>query len=363
MAEPAFQFGAIFGHQADIGVADPAIVAATGALTPLNGVVLLDPDAGIGGSGIDFSLVRNALEKVKKGFTPQISDFVSRGIDTFTVTVPARGMGRTPAGSPTPATVALDPGYSSLFSSAGLKIQALAIPEVLTPVPIGQSGTVINPLGVLTAKLWFMDNATNQSIAFILKNIETSNLSMSYTGGERGSWVFSMNGTVDDADNPAHEETFPDLQYGVLASTSTPVVQDALFTYGGTTPGRGAASLVVNIDNANTEVEDVSAGGGQRQTQDDRNITFSGTVYGDDDQLLYEYEQLGATSLGQTSPIEWKVGDVATDGAPALGHIRRISNFEFTQITPSKMGAKGAWDVEGKAISDTQGGEYELLFI
>jgi hypothetical protein len=111
-------------------------------------------------------------------------------------------------------------------------------------------------------------------------------------------------------------------------------------------------------------VEDVSADGGTRRRQTDREITFEAQVYGDDADMLYELDQLGVTDPANLNPIEWQVGDTMTDGSLALAHRVEIPAFEHNgDQTFTKLATSGVWSVSGTATGQSQGSEFALYFL
>lgn len=351
MAEPSFLFALAIGTQATLGTADPTIAALSGALTQANGLVLGDPESGIGGSGFEARFIRELREKarVSGSFTRQASDFLGRKIEDFSVAVPMRGSGVTVPGAPADGDAALLAGQNALLRTTGWGAAAAWA---------GGVGQVYKPAScqLTTAKLWIQKSAT-QSIAVVVRDI-VGDFELEAPPGSIGIYTASLSGVIDSI----AIVTTPTFSYGTLGSVSSPVVENTAHRWGIGGALRGFSEFVLSGSNELEAVPDSNAPAGKRTRQTDRLIEFEATVYADDGDLDFELAQLELTSA-PTDELYFTVGSPMTNGQPALAWRLRLPTPEASEAQPAKLGDSGAWAVKGRAISDTADSEAELIFL
>ena len=340
-----FLMGVAFGSQAARGTVDPTIAALTGALDESDGLVLGDPEAGEGETGLSFKLASDRRDKavVTGSFSRSFADYIRTLVDTFDFTIPLKG-----AGTSTPSVDAdyqLAAGVEALLECAGLAGAAWA----------GGTGWEYTPANadVISAKLWFGDQGTN-SVAVVLKDIEASDLELTIDSGEIGKAAFSLGGTVESV---AIEAT-PTFDYGLQNTVSAPSVESVGYNWGLTAAARGFETLTVSINNQTEETKDSNAAGGLVQRQTGREITATATIYAEDAaELDFEFNQLEETDIANAEQWDCLIGTAGEANAYEI----IMPDPECTEVEPKTLANSQAWALAWIARSATANAEFSLI--
>lgn len=342
MAEQNFNMAVAFGVQSVAGTANATIAALSGALDSSDGIVLGDPESGIGESGIDFAVSRSLREKadVSGSFTKQPSDYLREALETFQVAVPLKGNGAT--ATPAAGEAKPLPGIDALFQSGGLGGANGTAPKyVYTPANAQ----------IVTAKVWI------SGLAWVVRDLITSQLQIQFTPGGIAVATFTLGGVVDSF----AEEAFPTFDYGTQASLSAPSVEEVGHNWGISAALRGFSEATLTIDNETEDVPDSNAAGGIRTRQTGRTIGFAGTIYADDGDLDYERAELVRTNA-PTDPQVWTVGTPAGAADTINAFTPRLETPEVRSLTPDKLGVAHASSVELVAVNLSANNEFSLTF-
>jgi hypothetical protein len=340
-----FLLGAAFGAQTTRGTADATIAALAGALTEADGLILGDPDSGVGETGISFGLTRAFRDKavVTGSFSRSFSDFISRQVDSFELAFPLKGAGTT---TPTlDADYQLAAGLDELLAACGLPGAAWA----------GGTGWAHQPASnsLVTAKLWFGDQGTN-SIAIVVKDVESSQLALEFTPGSVGIATASLTGVFESV----AIETTPTFDYGLQNTVSAPTIRSVGHNWGLTAALRGFSEMTITIDNESETVPDSNSAAGTVERQTGRTIGIEATIFAEDNaDLDFELDQLAETNIASAQQLDFQVG---TSGEANAYQIV-VPSPELQSWTPNKLGASQAYDLVWVARSATANAEFDFI--
>jgi hypothetical protein len=328
----------------------PETFATGDPLALSDGIVLGDASAGIGESGIDFELARidKAIAPVTSSFTAQFPSFLRREVAKLSITVQGKG-----SGTDTGAAVAaadfdwstLYPGFDALLRASGLTGAAVAATRSYTPASAAP----------ITVKLWVGSGAL--AVLYVVTNC-VAKMTMSMPAGDISLWTFEIQGTVS---SHSAAVTTPVFNYGVVATTSAPVVQLTAHSFGISAEARGFTDMSIVIDNAIEDVPDSNQTDGITKRQTDRAVTLSTTLYASATDEDYEDTLLAATSA-TTDDVIFKVGSVTAINSPAVNWNVVFKNPNLTKSAPVKIGPSVGRAIELQATATSANAEFELNF-
>ncbi len=346
MSEFDLQLGIAFGTQSVLGTADATIAALTTDLDFDDGIVLGDPESGIGESGLSYQAVRNLREKaaVLGSFTKQPSDMLGsvENIEGFSFSWALKGNGAT-------TTTPVDSEYTP-FAGIDALLQACG----LTGAAWGSgNGWEYTPAStqIATAKIF------DSGMYYVLKDI-VGNLSIAWEPGNIAVATATLSGVVDDFGAVA----VPSFTYGTQADLTAPTVETVAHNWGISAALRGFTTATTTIDNQTEEIPDSNAEGGKRTRQTGREIKHSATVFSDDGDIDFERTELVRTTA-PTEPLTFTVGTAAGAAATVNAVQQVLTNPETRSITPNVGGSSRTMDVELVAVDGSADGEYALRFV
>lgn len=350
MGEITFGLGLAIGSQSTLGTADPTIAALSGALNVDDGIVLGDPDSGIGETGISLSVERRLKERaaVSGSFTRQPSQFLGVDIATLQIAFELKGNGNTQDATLNDSDYVPAIGVHQILQAVGLTSASWT----------GGNGQIYTPAAaaIKTAKVW-----THQG-AFVIKDIVGS-LEVDFTPGGVAIATATLGGVFDSFDGTASLPTF-DYATGTLGdqTISAPVLQNLGHFYGIGSAQRGFTTARLLIDNQIEDVPDSNATGGVRKRQSGRTISLEASIYSDDGDPDFEVQELQRTTT-PTDDLQFQAGAAAGNGDVIKGFRVRGPNPEVRSWAPDKGGVSGLATVELALVDTAAGGEFELIFL
>jgi len=341
------------GVQSAQGVVNATIRDLTGALNAAtHGLVLGDPESGLGESGIEVEFARALTEKARlANFTTQPSNFLRQQIETLTIAWQLKGNGNVLSGAPADTEFALDPGIDALLQ--GLSLASAnwggGVGKIYTPAPLVYL-TVALWIGNRTADGFALKWVFQDCIAAGEMEFTPAGLGVATADLAVGSVVPSFGGI---------EVASPTFDYQEQASQSAPVVQGVAHAWGAT---RGFRSMTVGFENDIDDLEDSNAPTGLTPRITGRRITASGEMYADSVDLDFEATEL-VRATAPTSPLSFTVGTAGVPAGRALAYRPRLTTPELRSLGPQRAGDVLSWETELMAVSGIANGEFELIFL
>jgi hypothetical protein len=331
----------------------PEVFATGGALTlAADGIVLGDAGSGIGESGIDFALERidSAVAPITSSFTAQFPSFVRREVAKLSITVQAKGSGRTSSNPTVDADFDVSthyPGLNALLRSAGLTGSAWGTGVGHSYVPASAAN--------ITVKIWV--GTGTGAVLYIIYDC-TAKLTMALTPGEIALWTFEIEGTLSSHDATV---TLPTFAYSTVSTTSAPVLASAAHSFGIGAAARGFSDMTITLDNRIEEVPDSNAVGGITKRQTARDVSLSATLYADTGDEDYEDTLLAAT-VATTDDVTFVVGAATAISSAAVDWRINFNNPNLKSQEVAKLGPSVARTIELQATATSANAEFELIF-
>ena len=354
MAESTFLMGLAMDTQSVKGTANTTIAGLTGALTadPAttdHGIILGDPSAGEGESGISFALARKLREKavVTGSFTVQPSDFLGVEVATFSVTIPLKGNGRT-------TTTPLDSEYKPLKGINAL-IEACGWSGADWTGGGSGNGYIYTPAEpqIATAKLW-MSDSTN-CVDVVIKDV-TGSWEITQTPGDIGLFTATLSGVWEST---AEDETTPTFDYGSQSTLSTPAVQGLTPSWSVT---RNFTACTISGDNQTESFPRSNSATGEEVLASGRTIDIDISLIAENTVAQdFELQELEITSI-PTNALTWTVGTAAGAAETVNAYTINFPTPEVRSVQSNKS-SKQVWDLNLRAVSDTANSEAELIFV
>ncbi len=345
MASPDVDHGVLVavGIQTVLGTANAAIVALSDAdVDETDGIILGDIDSGDDNTGItlpEFVRQSQAIPDHAGSFTKKATLFEKIGAEGMAITFQLKGSGA--ANTPLPEEAKPLVGIDALYEGAGLVGLAVVAGDpkyAYTP----NAGTKY-----ITIRLW----SAEQSWVFQDCLVET--LTFPFVGGETTVVTASIRvGSVLSHDILA----LPGLiEYGTMETLTPPLTELTAYQWGST---RGFGNLTVEISNAIEDIEDSNKIGGIRIDQSERAFNVTGSIWMDDADIDFEYQQVidGAVAVTATG----RVGTLDAD--PLNGFSFALVNLDVTSVNYEKAGAFTRALIEGNLTSTTPNTEFTLTF-
>lgn len=350
MAEIDWGIGLAAKVQAATGT--PEVFATGGSLALADGIVLGDAGSGIGESGIEFALerVEKAIAPVTGSFTAQFPSFTRQDVAKLTITVQAKGSGRTASNPTVDADFAMAthyPGLDALLRASGLSGSAWGSGVGHSYVPASAAGCTI--------KLWV--GTSTSGVLYVIYDC-TAKLTMEITPGDVALWKFEIAGTVSSVDATI---TTPSFAYGTVASVSAPVVESAAHSFGISAAARGFSDMSITLDNLIEDVPDSNAVGGVRKRQTGRDVLLTATLFADSGDEDYEDSRLAATSA-TTDDLVFVVGSATAISSAAKSWRVNFNNPNVRKNEVAKLGPSVARSIELQATATSANAEFELIF-
>lgn len=357
MAEITFLLGAAFENQSARGTAAtmPAIGSGSGTGGAIenvtDGAVLGDASAGVGETGISFSLGKKLTEKafVTGSFTRDFANYVSRTVESFSIAIPMKGNGETTTATPVAADFTPDIGIVALLRAAGLDGSALG--AVWSFAPLASD--------LITAAIYFGNESSNGG-RIILRDMEAESMVMSFTPGEAAVMTFNLAGEFDSYDETGSWPAAA-FEYGNQSTLSAPAITSVGFTWGPDTPAArsiGFSECSITFDLESEVHGSSNAASGEVKRQTGRTITVSAVIDATDGEFLYELDQLGESVIGNAEQFAFTVGTPATGSDTANAYSVTLGDPELVKLEPNKLGNSQSWTIELVARAATADGEF-----
>lgn len=347
MAKFAFDVAALFRTQVDDSTYNASLQTIVdtppGSLALADGLVLGDPESGIGESGLSLTIGRSKRDKafLSGSFTRSLSDFLKAEVPSFEFAFPFCGNRYSPGGAPTDVNAQHDPGIDALLEGAGLVGAAWG------------SGVgwryVFGSAQPISALVYYSGNVIR------LQSCRCS-LAIEYTPGS----VAVCTATIEVGSVLAPGTgSIPTLDYGVQGSVSAPVVKAVGHNWQDT---RGFEELTLSIAPAFEEFPDSNATDGVIREASDRETKITGRLFSDDADKDYDLTQILATTAGALDQLSFQVSADMTTGNPALAHQIVAPQPELLTTAPQKLGTKAGTDIEAILRGATANSELEIIF-
>ncbi len=344
MSELDFEIGVAFGAQSAYGTANSTIVALSGSLDSADGIVLGDAQSGIGGSGIDFSLIRGLREKavVSGSFTRPASDFLGEKIQGFQMSFPLKGNGAT---TTTPVDSEYTPlaGIEAQIEACGLAGAAWGSGDGWEYVPASATWA--------TAKIFWGDHF------WTIRDL-IGNLDIKWTPGDIAIATISYEGVV----NSFGDLSFPTFSYGTQSSLSAPKLSSTGHNWGISAAVRGFSDATTRFDNQVTEIQDSESSDGIRRTASGREISHSATVWLDSADSDFERAELVRTTT-PTEELEFTLGTPAGASETVNAVQLSLPTPELRSLKPVKAGTTAQFALELAAVAESANAEASLRFV
>lgn len=354
MAKFNYQSGIAFAAQTSgLGTVDPTLKAlvdaggsgGSGEITPADGAILGSSAAGIAEDGIEDEYTRDLREKapISGSFTRPASDFLKE-LANLKFTLPWKGNGVTISGTPADAEYEPDPGIDAILQGGGLTGSGWAGGVGWSYVPA--------PGVPFTVKRW------GPGFAWVLMDCFADLVWKLKEGGIVDLEVTVAVGSVESF----LTESFPTFDYGLMASVSAPVLEQAGHNWGISAAARGFQDGQLSISPGIEDIGDSNAIDGVTKDQNDHTIIFTGSIFGDSGDIDFERVELVRT----TAPTEvqaFNLGSAAGIGVLQKGSTFILKNPELRKLKPVKLGSRWGIDIELVAVDPVANGEFELIMI
>lgn len=334
------------------GFGTPETFATGGALGLADGIVLGDAGSGIGETGIDFELERvdKAIASVASSFTQQFPTFLRRDVAKLSIAIPAKGHG---ANAITPADADFDPVTSSRYPGLDALLRSAGLQGAAWGAGVGWAYQCATAAPI-TVKLWC--GSGSETVLYIIQDC-VAKMTLDENPGDAGVWTFELSGSLVSVTGGI---TFPTLTYGVVASTSAPVVASVAHSFGIGAAARGYREMQITIDNAIEDVPDSNQPGGSSKRQTGRTVGLSAVLFADSADEVYEDTRLGASSP-TTDDVVFAVGSAATAGVACLAYRIEFRNPNVKKNAIEKTGPSVARKIELEATDTVANTEFALI--
>ena len=345
MAKFPFEIAVGFMTETVADTYNATLEAITTSWTAAAGLILGDPESGIGESGLSLTIGRSKRDKafLSGSFTRSLSDFLKAEVPSFEFSFPFCGSRITVPGAPLDIDAVPIVGLSALLNGAGL-----AGPSVWG-AGVGERFVFGSPLPI-SALIFYNGNRIR------LQGCRCA-LSIEYTPGS----IAIATATIEASQvlAPTVAAIPSTLTYGEQASVSAPVVQAVANAWQET---RGFEELTLSIEPTFEDFPDSNAPTGTIKEQSDRETKISARLFSDDADKGYDLEQILATTSGELDTLTFQVGPNMTTGNPAVAHQVNVPQPELLTTSPQKLGTKAGTEIELAARHTTANFELEIIF-
>lgn len=359
MALQKGQFGVLFESQPVDGVLAPGLKVIYDGLNPLptangpfddtDGAVFGDPESGVGASGIDVTLGRNARGPafVSGSDTRKFDEFLNGTVNTFAFSWPISGP-KTTTTTPLASEFQLDAGREALYQSAGLTGSAGAASFIYTPVlPATPAARNISALVFDSGTVYAIINAQ---------------CSLDFAFNVGGAGIHTANFTAKlDPINVAKEATFPTITYGQQDQVAAPNIAEVQNAFGQV---RGFSDLTVTIDNQIAGTPDSNAVDGERIESSGRLVNIACTLDVDDGGLqgpAFDVNHLLA-AVAETDDMVFQAGTLNAGAEPAVSYLVTMADLNLQDLTPAQPANAKSSQFTAFATSTIDGGEFAIEF-
>jgi hypothetical protein len=360
MAKFDFEVAVAFGTQDAEGSYNDALDAITTSLTANEtpgadsqpaGLILGDPEAGVRETGLSLTLGRSKKDKafVGSSFTRSLSDFLKAEVRTFTFAFPFCGNRADASGPPIAADATPFPAMDALLEGSGLVGVTDAQPG--WKYTFGSPNPISALIYYFGNRLELLDCRCALSILFEPGSIPVATATIEV-------------GSIKDHSLPGYGVPAT-LTYDVAGVTaqqavSAPVIQAVANTW---REARGFSTAILGITPTFADIPDSNATTGVVKEQENREVTFEGTLFADDTtDEGHEYEQMTASDIATLDPLSFQVGDDMSGTDAVKAFEITIPDPEPDEVTIANLGTKAAHDVKLIARGATANSEFELLF-
>jgi len=314
------------------------------------GLILGDPESGIGESGLSFTAGRRSRAKsvLAGSFTRPMDDFLAAEVRTFSFSFPFVGSKRTTTGTPVDADFIPTVGLDAILEGVGMTGTAWGS-------GVGHSykfGTTVP----ISALIYYFGNRLE------LLDCRVSSLSIVYTPGSLAiaTAEIAVGSIKDPAAKAFGAVSLPTLDYGTQATVSSPTVESCGHGWQDT---KGFQDLTLTIAPTVDDVPDSNVTDGVLKIASARETTVSATMFADDADKVMELDQAFATVVGDLDALSFKVGTYeVTGGLPAVAHQVVAPTPVLDDTSPQKLGSLAGNAVNLVLRNAVANEELEILF-
>lgn len=317
-----------------------------------DGLVLGDPESGIGESGLDFTAGRRSRDKavLAGSFTRPLADFLAAEVRTFSFAFPFCGNRGDTTATPVDGDFVPLVGVDALLEGAGLVGAAWG-------AGVGHSYKFGSP-DPFSALIYYFGNRLE------LLDCRLNSLAINFTPGS--ITIATADIAVGSIKDPAAKgfsvAALPTLDYGPQATVSAPTIESVAHAWQAT---RGFQSLVLTITPDIQDIPDSNATDGILKEPSGRETTIEATLFADDasSNEVYELDQVLATVAGDLDALTFTVGTPETTGSlPAVAVKILVPTPELDETAPQKLGSKAGNTVSLLARNAVANEELEFQF-
>lgn len=315
-----------------------------------DGLVLGDPSAGIGESGLSFTAGRRSRDKavLSGGFTRPLSDFLAAEVRTLSFAFPFCGNRGTASTPPVDGDFQPLRGVEAILNGAGLVAAAWG-------GGVGYSCKFGSP-SPFSILLWYFGNRLE------LLDCRCSSLSLNFTPGSIA--VATAQIVVGSIKDPSAKGFSPvviptTLDYGPQADVSAPTIESVGHAWQET---KGFQALDLVITPTIDDVLDSNATDGILKLPSARETKITATLFADDTDKVMELDQMFATAVGDLDQLSFQVGASAASGDTMVAVQVLVPTPEGDDTAPQKLGTRAGNTVNLIARNSTVNEELELIF-
>lgn len=351
------QFGILFEVQTVDGALPAALQAIyttpTGPFDDDDGAVFGNPEAGVGASGIDLTLGRNARgpARVTGGDTRKFDEFLNGTVNTFSFSWPVSGNKLALSGTPADTEFQIQStggstsvGIAALYRGCGLGEGAAWG---------GGVGWEYKPQALEKIAALVFDSGSVYAFVDLQGTLE-----FAFNVGDAAMHSATFNAKLDPA-NPPKDAAFPVFSYGQQDVIAAPNVAEANNAFGA---GRGFSELTTTIDNLIEGTPDSNAIDGERVESTGRDVSIACTLDVDDSAPSFDVGELLRDDASFASDMTFQCGDVGVAAEPATRYEVTLANLNLQDLTPTQPANAKSSQFNAFATSDVEGDELILVF-
>lgn len=316
-----------------------------------DGLLLGDPESGIGQSGLSIGIGRGRREKapLSGSFTTPLADFLRAEVPTLSFSFPFCGNRGTTSATAADADFVPLTGVDAILNGAGLTGTAWG-----SGVGHSYKFGSVEPFSALV----YVSGSRLE-----LLDCRCSRLAIEFTPGSIpiATADISVGRIKDPSAASISVASLPTLTYGEQATVSAPTVESTAHTWQAL---RGFSSLTLAISPEIEEIADSNAADGSVKEIAGRTTTIDATIFSDDASTneVYELDQIFQTASSGLDQLSFQVGSDAGDASTAVAVQYLAPQPEVTSVTPVELGSKAGVEVSLELGHSTANSELELIF-
>ncbi len=351
-----------FMPQSGAGVFNTDLAARTGADSWAgdiegtdHGLLLGDPESGIGESGLTLTMGRRSTDAqvITPSRTRPISLFEAAEVTSLQYAFKFAAGGMVAAATPVDSDFVILNAIDAILQGFGMAGSGTGV--------VGQRYIYTNSDPTYVSTLIYV----NGNEIRLLDCLPTS-LAITFAAGKIPVGVvdFAVGSvSLPSSEVPAEVPEPTTIDYGSQLTVVPQIVESVAFGWGGT---RGFETLTLTLTQDVEKSPDSNLPDGFLTEATGRATKVSATLYGDTDGAnleAYEPGQLLADAQGELDELKFKVGTTVASAIPTEALEVTIPDPVLDSLSPSLIAARAAWDVEMTATAAAANGELFLDFI